>query len=200
MSINKQSGAGLIEALIALLVLSIGLLGMLGMQTAALKYEQTGWVRSSLSTNLASLADRVRSNNGADGAAYSYSQTYSQDRSAIDAGPSYFTPAKNCDTAICTSAELATYDLLMWRRDINNQLPGGSGFVVPTGTKGQDLRFLVTVAWFDKDNVDALGNTVSPPICQANTIGIAARNCCPAALGLPAALSGVRCANLEMVP
>jgi len=40
-SLKYQSGAGLIEALVAILVLSIGLLGMLGMQTAALKYEQT---------------------------------------------------------------------------------------------------------------------------------------------------------------
>lgn len=200
MSIKKQFGAGLIEALVAILVLSIGLLGMLGMQTAAFKYEQTGWIRSALSTNLASLADRVRSNSGADGGAYSYTQTYAQDRSAIAAGSSYFTPAKNCDTTTCSAAELATYDMLMWRRDINTQLPGGSGFVIPTGTKGQDLRFTVTIAWFDKDNVDALGATVSPAICDAATTGIAARNCCPSALGTAAALSGVRCANLEMVP
>lgn len=200
MPIKPQSGAGLIEALVAILILSIGLLGMLGMQTAALKYEQTGWIRSALSTNLASLADRVRSNSGADGAAYTYSQTYSEDRTAIAAGSGYFTPSKNCDTATCSAAELAAYDLLVWRRDVNAQLPGGSGFVVPTGTKGQDLRFLVTIAWFDKDNVDALGATASPPICEATTTGIAARNCCPSALGTAAALSGVRCANLEMIP
>ena len=46
MSMKRQRGAGLIEALIAILVLSIGLLGMVGMQTASVKYEQTGWVRS----------------------------------------------------------------------------------------------------------------------------------------------------------
>lgn len=195
-----QKGAGLIEALVAILVLSIGLLGMLGMQTAALKYEQTSWIRSALSSSLASLADRVRSNVGAAETAYSYNQTYAQDRAAVEASASYFTPAKNCDTTICSAAELATYDLLMWRRDVNAQLPGGSGFVVPTGTKGQDLRFLVTIAWFDKDNVDPVGATISPNICAAGTTGIAARNCCPAALGNAAALSGVRCANLELVP
>lgn len=199
MPIKTQRGAGLIEALVAILVLSVGLLGMLGMQTAALKYEQSGWIRSALSSNIASLADRVRANSSADATDYSYTRTYAADRAAIEASNTYFTPAKNCDTTTCSAAELATYDLLIWRRDLNQQLPGAAGFVVPTGAKGVDLRFLVTVAWYDKDNVDA-GVLQSPAICTAATAGVAARNCCPAALGSAAALVGVRCANLELIP
>lgn len=199
MSIKHQRGAGLIEALVAILVLSIGLLGMLGMQTAALKYEQSGWIRSALSSNIASLADRIRANSGADATDYNYTRTYAADRTAIEASNTYFTPAKNCDTTVCNAAELAAYDLLIWRRDLDQQLPGATGFVVPTGAKGVDLRFLVTVAWYDKDNVDA-GVLQSPAICTAATIGVASRNCCPAALGTAAALVGVRCANLELIP
>lgn len=199
MPMKTQQGAGLIEALVAILVLSIGLLGMLGMQTAALKYEQSSWIRSALSTNIASLADRIRANSGALATAYNYTQTYAQERAAIEASATYFDPAKDCDTTNCDAAELATYDLLIWRRDLDQQLPGATGFVVPTGTKGVDLRFLVTVAWYDKDNVEA-GVLQSPAICTAATTGVAARNCCPAAVGTAAALVGVRCANLELIP
>lgn len=199
MSMSNQRGAGLIEALVAILVLSIGLLGMLGMQTAALKYEQSSWIRSALSSNIASLADRIRANSGALAAAYNHTRTYAEERTAIEASATYFDPAKDCDTTTCDAAELATYDLLVWRRDLDQQLPGATGFVVPTGTKGVDLRFLVTVAWYDKDNVDA-GVLQSPAICTAATTGVAARNCCPAAVGTAAALVGVRCANLELIP
>ncbi|MFY8042223.1 MAG: hypothetical protein ACOVOD_04785, partial [Rhodoferax sp.] len=175
------------------------LLGMLGMQTAALKYEQSSWIRSALSSNIASLADRIRANSGSLATAYTYTSSYADERAAIEASNTYFDPARDCDSTVCTAAELATYDLLVWRRDLDQQLPGATGFVVPTGTKGVDLRFLVTVAWFDKDNVDA-GVLQSPAICTAATTGIAARNCCPAAVGNAAALAGVRCANLELIP
>lgn len=198
---KSQHGAGLIEALVAILVLSIGLLGMLGMQTAALRYEQSSWIRGALSINFGSLADRVRANSSALETAYSNTGTYAAERAAIEADPAFFTPTTDCDTASCTAAQLAVYDMLIWRRELNSQLPGAAGFIVPSGTKGIDLRFLVTVAWFDKDNANTAGTALSSPaICTAATAGIASRNCCPSALGTASALSGVRCANLELVP
>lgn len=199
MSMSRQRGAGLIEALIAVLVLSIGLLGMVGMQTASLKFEQTGWVRTALSSSLSSFADRIRANASASDTAYSFSRTYAAERASIDASATYLNPSKDCNAVKCTEAELAAYDILIWRRELNQQLPGAVGLVTPSGTKNIDLRYLVTVAWFSKDNLD--GTTLrSPELCTATTAGIAARNCCPSALGSASALAGVQCANLEMIP
>lgn len=199
MSMSRQRGAGLIEALIAVLVLSIGLLGMVGMQTASLKFEQTGWVRTALSSSISSFADRIRANASASETAYTFSSTYAAERAAIDASATYLNPAKDCNSVKCTEAELAAYDLAVWRRELNQQLPGAVGMVTHTGAKGMDLRFLVTVAWYSKDNLD--GTTLrSPDLCTATTTGIAARNCCPSALGSASALAGVQCANLEMIP
>ena len=199
MSMSRQRGAGLIEALIAVLILSIGLLGMVGMQTASLKFEQTGWVRTALSSSISSFADRIRANASADETAYSFSSTYAAERAAIDASATYLNPAKDCNTVKCTEVELAAYDLRVWRRDLNQQLPGAVGMVTPTGTKNIDLRFAVTVAWFSKDNLD--GATLrSPELCTAAMTGIAARNCCPSTLGSASALAGVQCANLEVTP
>lgn len=206
MSINSQRGAGLIEALVAILVLSIGLLGMVGMQTASIKYEQAGWARTALASNIGSLADRIRANAGAEADAYSLSRTYAEERASIEATPqpnNYLTPAKDCNAVVCSSAELAAYDLQLWRSDLNQQMPGAVGFVTPTGAKGVDLRFLVTVAWFNKDNLDGAVDTPAlrePAICTASTTGIAARNCCPSSAGTAAQLAGVQCVNVEVVP
>jgi type IV pilus assembly protein PilV len=199
MSIIRQRGAGLIEALIAILVLSIGLLGMVGMQTASVKYEQTGWVRSALASNVSSLADRIRANANASADAYTFLDTYALERNAIETIPAHLTPALDCNTTVCTDVDLAAYDLTLWRRDLNQQLPGAVGFIRPTGTKGVDLRFLITVAWFNKDNLS--GAVLQQPVaCTAATTGIAARNCCPASVGAVADLAGVQCVNVEMIP
>jgi type IV pilus assembly protein PilV len=204
---RKQQGAGIMEALVAILILSIGLLGMLGMQTASLKFEQSNWIRSALSVNISNLADRIRANAAADAGAYTHVATYAAERAAIEASSTYFTPTKNCDTTACSAAELAAYDLLIWQRDLDLQLPGATGFVATTGAKGVDLRYAITVAWFDKDNTDSGGALQSPNICPAATTtgaapstGVAGRNCCPSAVGTAAALAGVRCVNLEIIP
>jgi type IV pilus assembly protein PilV len=199
MSLKHQRGAGLIEALVAILILSIGLLGMIGMQTAALKYEQTGWARSALAANISSLAERIRANSNAQANAYVFARTYQAERTSIESDNTYLTPGKDCESLTCTEAELATYDLTIWRRDLNQQLPGAVGMVSATGTKGVDLRFLITVAWFDKDNLNGI-DLPPPNLCTATTTGIDARNCCPAALGTAQNLAGVRCANVEMIP
>jgi type IV pilus assembly protein PilV len=199
MSIVRQRGAGLIEALIAILVLSIGLLGMVGMQTASVKYEQTGWVRSAIASNISSLSDRIRANANAPADAYAFSDTYALERNAIDTIPAHLTPSLDCNSTVCSDGDLATYDLTVWRRDLNQQLPGAVGFVTPTGTKSVNLRFLITVAWFNKDNVNGT-NLQTPIACTAAITGIAARNCCPAAVGAEADLAGVQCVNVEVIP
>lgn len=206
MSLTSQRGAGLIEALVAILVLSIGLLGMVGMQTASIKYEQTGWVRSALSSNISSLADRIRANASSAANAYTFSRTYAAERASIEATSTYLNPAKDCNAETCTNAELAAYDLQIWRSDLNQQLPGAVGLVTPTGAKGVDLRFGVTVAWFNKDNLTGTETLASPLLCPVDPDELAAlapiakRNCCPASLGTAAALAGVQCVNLEIIP
>ena len=199
---NKQTGAGLIEALVAILVLSIGLMGMIGMQTASFRYEQTSWIRSALANNISGLADRIRANPDSLPTAYSFSSTYAAERASILGNSTYFTPATNCDTSNCSPADRAAYDLVVWRQTLNQQMPGSAGFVVPTGTKGVDLRYTITAAWFDKDQVDPADSTTlqSPPICDGTQVGVAARNCCPAFLGTSTALAGVRCTSIEVIP
>lgn len=207
---KSQRGAGLIEALVAILVLSIGLMGMIGMQTASFRYEQTSWVRSALAGNISGLADRIRANPDSVANAYSFGNVsgaattaYATERAAILANPiTYFTPATDCATTACSPAARAAYDLVIWRQALNQQMPGSAGFVVPAGIKGRDLRYTITAAWFDKDQLTT-GTPpalASPDICNGTQTGVAARNCCPAFLGSATALAGVRCTNLEIVP
>lgn len=197
---RMQSGASLIEALIAIFVLSIGLLGMVGMQTASMRFEQTSWIRSALSDSIANLADRIRANPNTNPVNYDSQIDYAVERAAIVGSDTYLTPAKDCLSSNCTDAELATFDLAIWRDALDKQMPGAVGNVAAIGNKGQDLRFEVTVAWADKDFLDD-GVAGQAAICEDladdGQTGIAARNCCPESLGAPA---GVRCTRVELIP
>ena len=70
-----HTGSSLIEALVAMLVLSIGLLGIAGLSAASLRYSQGGWARASISSGLSDLADRVRANPTATVNAYAFATT-----------------------------------------------------------------------------------------------------------------------------
>ena len=72
---QAHTGSTLIEVLVAMLVLSIGLLGVAGLAAASLRYSQGGWARASVASGLSDLADRVRTNPGADVTAYVFDTT-----------------------------------------------------------------------------------------------------------------------------
>lgn len=56
----SQDGFSLIEALIAMVVLSLGLLGLAGLQISSLKYNQTAMLRSKAVTLAYDMQERVR--------------------------------------------------------------------------------------------------------------------------------------------
>lgn len=191
-------GVAMIEALVAILILSIGVLGMVGMQSASIRYEQNSWARSAVSMVASDIGDRIRANAGSANNAYVYTSTYADERILINGG-SAFTVSPDCLSAVCSPAELATFDLVKWRDNLNRLAPGSVGMV----TGSRDTNYNVTVAWFDKSWLlppGAPGTTPgleSAPVCEPTMVLAAARNCCPAGLSSPA---GVRCVNFSVLP
>lgn len=70
-NLRQSAASRLIEMMVAVLVLSIGLLGIAGMQAATSKYKINSWSRSQASVLLSDLAERVRINPGAGGTNFS---------------------------------------------------------------------------------------------------------------------------------
>jgi len=133
---HRQQGLSLIESMIALLVVSIGLLGIAALQitamsqnTSALNHSQAVWIAYNMS-------DRIRANltvfNAYDG---------------IDTSGSY---SGDCIASACTTGQMVTADASEWSQLIAN-LPAGRGQV----TSNAD-GLLVTVMW-DDDGTGATG-------------------------------------------
>lgn len=194
----RQRGVTLVEALVALVVLSIGLFGVAGLLLKTSRYAQGAWAQAAVADGVDDLAERLRSTPSADAAAFTLDASYADQRSDIDGGS--VTVAKDCDAEACTAAETAAFHLARWRLSLDRALPGGAGWVRPlstAATSAQATSFDVAVMWFDKSMVDADGNLVSSAVCTGAETGIDARRCCPPDADAPA---GVRCAHAVLVP
>lgn len=128
-------GFTLLEALIAMLVLSIGLLGLAGLQATSARFGHDAYVRS-LTTMIASeIIDKIRMRTG----------KQNDQAGRLNAISSFATtaPAGTCNPNLGTVAN----DLACWQNNISNLLPGGSGSI----TDNADGSFTVTVSWYDRD-------------------------------------------------
>ena len=118
-----QRGTTLVETLVALLVLSIGLLGVAALQVNALQTNLSSHVRSQASVLAYDIADRMRANR-----AIALSGGYN-----IAYG------------ATVTGTNINQIDLQSWKAALTNTLPTGDGAVSLVGNIA-----LIRVRWFDK--------------------------------------------------
>jgi type IV pilus assembly protein PilV len=154
---NECAGFTLIEVLVAVLVLAIGLLGMAGLQTYSVGNTHSAYLRSQATFLSYDIIDRMRANPG-QAQAGSYNTVFA------DAPP---TSPPNCETSVCTPAQMASFDLSQWLLGLAGRLPGGDGQITTdvTGT-----IYTVAVSWDDRD-VDAAdgANATNPVTLQVST-------------------------------
>jgi len=135
-----QAGFSMLEALVAILVLSFGLLALAGFQLRVLS-DSVGASNQNIAAQLAGdMADRIRANPVSGAMAAS---PYVADWTA--AGATEPTPACAGAKASCTAAQLAAHDLWTWKQRVASALPGGVADVQSSKAAGGLL--FVHIAW-----------------------------------------------------
>lgn len=133
MSLNsrQQRGFTLLEVLVAIVVVSLGLLGLAGLQAATLRNNQIAYYRAVAIQQAYDMADRIRANQiGA------RNGNYNNLGAGIPADP-------DCVANVCSAAQIATADHSQWNNNNARLLPNGSG-TVASGNAGS---FVVTISW-----------------------------------------------------
>ncbi len=135
---SDQEGVGLIEVLASMLILGVGVLGMLSVQTRSVQFNKSAMFESQATVLAGDIIDRVRTN-------VSVTRRYTIDFN--DPNPNYVT----CDgnSAECDTNQLADYDVATWRTEIAAILPDGNGEIAILDGEGGSSIFTVTIQYRD---------------------------------------------------
>ena len=142
---RRVSGFTLIEVLIALIIMSVCMLGIAGLYVHSMQAGRTSVLRHNAVTLAGDITDRIRANPRA-GAAYGLAGA---NNNCVDGGID------------CTIGEMAANDIFLWDQQAAATLPNGqvnvvfnNGVVPPTYT--------ITISWTEPGEV--LNYTVAIPV------------------------------------
>lgn len=135
---RQQAGVSLIEVLVALFVLAFGMLGIAGMQTMAMKANQSAFERNAAVISASSIVERIRSN-----------QQWTRDDSYNRALP----------TGACTAPEgldRVSRDINAWLTELRTNL--GDAACGGINCAGTPVFCRISVRWDDSRVQGGLSN------------------------------------------
>lgn len=145
----RHQGFSLIEVLVALLVLSVGLLGLAALQTTSLKYNTDSYVRTQATFLVYDIVDRMRANpSGVTNDNYTVANQASAQAAATN---SCISSGCACDSSSCSSSNLAAYDLYKWYQKLQLLLPGNSTNLATISRDPATNQVTITVNWTERD-------------------------------------------------
>jgi len=144
---HKQKGFSLIEALVAFLILSVGMLGIASLQTMSLKSGHTAAMRTVAVVKVEEILESMRSNptviaNFAAGTA--------------DMGFDNGCSQALVDAATCTPAQMAQDELFRWKSSLIEALPNNAAttasvIITPPVPPATMNLVVVSVNWSERD-------------------------------------------------
>jgi type IV pilus assembly protein PilV len=145
-NLKFQQGVGLVEVLVALLLLAIGVVGFAALQVRAVTASSEAFQRSQAMVIARDMGERIRVNVGA------RSEYFLASNWALSTAPA------NCRQSNCTAAQLAQYDIV----EIKTQASavGANGSANMLTCSGNATLHCLYVAW---------GNTTPTNSTAANT-------------------------------
>jgi type IV pilus assembly protein PilV len=192
-----QSGFSLIEVLISIVILSFGLLGMVGLQASAIQSNKDARLQSTAGGLARELAEMMRSNMVVALGTTAATNPFLADITSsgtppamAHSNPSYCLNASNTATACADNIEVARAQMTEWLARANTDLPGArvvvcvdsapfdaSGLPQWGCTAGTNATFVVKLGWTrgstdrSKKGADALERAVVPSIVYPVTPG-----------------------------
>ena len=146
---GSQNGFGLVEALVALVVVSVGMIGIAVLYGQGLGASRSALYRTQAVILASDMADRIRLNRRA-GIAYK------------NAGAG---TDRNCEPggATCAPTQMAEHDLWVWNAQIDRLLPGADGTVDYTAASPPTYTIQVTWAEVVGDGSEDFALTIHVP-------------------------------------
>jgi type IV pilus assembly protein PilV len=181
---RRQHGTSLVEILVSMLILTMGVLAMAGLHTAAIRYSKTAEFRTTAVHLAEDLTERMRTNTTG-----VINNNYLRQVAWTDNLPVQVVPAITCTSACLPTLiaqQVAANDLAQWLNQARTALPG-AGLYIQAAAPGA-ARMDVWVSW-----LEPAGDTAN----AAADAQINSAYACPAAMGGP---TNLRCLRLRVTP
>ncbi len=136
-------GFTMVEALVALVVLAVGMLGIAGLYVTTLRSGSSAIYRMQAINLATDMADRIRANRNAN----LFYNDAPADNNCFGAG-----------AVDCSPQQMAQSDLFLWNTQLAQILPSGTGTVVVAGAAAP-YAYTITVTWFEQGSDTATANT-----------------------------------------
>jgi type IV pilus assembly protein PilV len=131
---RRSRGFTMVEALVALVVLAVGMLGIAGLYVTTLRSGSSAIFRMQAVNLATDMADRIRANRNAN--------LFYNDAPADNS--CFGTAAVDC-----TPEQMAQNDLFLWNTQLAQILPSGTGTVTVNGASAP-FAYTITVTWFEQ--------------------------------------------------
>jgi type IV pilus assembly protein PilV len=140
---SSQKGFTLLEAMIALVIFSISLIGIAGLQSQSLSFSQSAYLRSQATYLVYDMLDRMRANREA------------AESGNYDVSLGTTAPTATCmgTGSSCSQANIASADIYEWLQNVKTTMPGGDASVTRTTSGGAQI-ISISVYWDDKAEAD----------------------------------------------
>jgi len=164
---HRKRGFTLIEVMVALLVFTIGLMGMAALMVLSVKTNQSAYLRTQASFLAQSMADRMRANIGL---INSYNGTYNA---------STANPNAPCALGVpCSPAAMVNRDIALWSQLLITSLPNPTatiacngnvlGTALHVGAAPYNGLCTLNIQW-DESTLARAGRTATPADAVPNT-------------------------------
>lgn len=153
----RQNGFTLLEVLIAMVILSVGLLGLASLQARSLSTNQSAYLRSQANVLAYSIIDRIRANRptGVLAGPQDITRLQRYNVGFDEKKPSGSSAPTDCvgGSISCDFASRADFDIKTWKFSLGNArtgLPGGDGKI----DIDDDGNLVVSIRWLDERSVE----------------------------------------------
>jgi len=153
-------GVGMVEVLVALVVLSVGMLGTATLYVTSLQAKTTAISRMQAINLATDMADRIRANRSV-----LASPAYAIAQAAVAPTPLACIQTISTAAVTCTPDQMAAADLFMWSNAVTTTLPGTvtRSITVTAATATSPAIYVIALGW-SEPSVGALTHTLQVEI------------------------------------
>ncbi len=145
---KRMQGFNLVEVLIALIIMSVGMLGIAGLYVHSMQAGRTSLFRHHAVTLAGDVADRIRANPTALG---DY-ELAGADNNCVAGGID------------CAPDAMAANDIFLWQQQAVDTLPDGQVAVIFTDNTPAPHTYAITVRWSEPGQVLGMTYSITIPV------------------------------------